>query len=182
MPVKLRRGTNTIMAVPPLSVLRVVEVRGNWVGVFVERNGRSYGGWLARTDVEFVSESHLSTTQAIRRVRKALLSGVWGREYFPPGHHDIYRYTFHPDGTYENEYLTDYNVPKIKGEWRLYRDGPGALHLLLRSSLPADDPDAYYWLGPDSVIEYDELEDVLLVSGPKYVAVKELRRFSPAPR
>lgn len=73
-------------------------------------------------------------------------------------------------------------MPKIKERWRRYREGPGAVHLLLGSSLPADDPDAYYLLGPDSVIEYDEFEDVLLVSGPKYVAVKELRRFSPAPQ
>ena len=80
-------------------------------------------------------------------------------------------YRFLPTGEYRKDTESDYESPTETGRWKLSLDDQGRVHLLLTS--PQDQP---YWLGSDSIIEYDADGDSLLISGPRYVGKPPLSR------
>ena len=84
---------------------------------------------------------------------------------------DEYIYTFSKDGSYTQQLITDVNVKPVTGQWRLTTDEKGKTHLVL-----TNEKDKYYWLQQDSVIEYDKTNDMLLLSGKKYVGIQQLHR------
>ncbi len=80
-------------------------------------------------------------------------------------------YRFLATGEYHKDIESDYVSPTEIGRWKLSLGDGGHVHLLLDS--PQDQP---YWLGCDSIIEYDAKGDRLLISGPGYVGKQPLSR------
>ncbi|NBB95864.1 MAG: hypothetical protein GVY16_09010 [Planctomycetes bacterium] len=80
-------------------------------------------------------------------------------------------YRFLPTSEYRKDIESDYESPSEIGHWKLSLDDQGRVHLLLDS--PQEQP---YWLGSDSIIEYDPETDSLLVSGSRYVGKQPLSR------
>lgn len=110
-----------------------------------------------------------TTRTEAAELRQRITQGRWTRRL---ANQDRYVYTFAPDGTYANQLHSDFGAAPVAGRWDLKRDASGNDRLLLQGHEPQGD---YYWLGPDSVIRFDDATGDLLVSGSRYVGEQRLR-------
>ncbi len=100
-----------------------------------------------------------------------LTSDSWVKVLGAEGQSEQYVYTFSKDGHYTSKLITDFNTQPLMGQWRLTRGKDGKTHLILTNA-----QQTYYWLQQDSIIRYDKTQDVMLISGEKYVGVQQPRR------
>jgi hypothetical protein len=108
-------------------------------------------------------------------IREAITHDSWVKTLGAGPFTEQYIYRFFPDGKYESTFRTDHTTPKEVGTWRLDQNETGQAHLKLHG------PEKSYWLLEDSILEYDQRIDKILVSGPRYVGRQPLDRQKVSP-
>jgi hypothetical protein len=86
-----------------------------------------------------------------------------------------YIYTFNSNGTYKTSVFSDYGARPIRGTWQI-TNVQNQIHLLLKNE------EAYYFcIWRDSILEYDEQRDILILSGPRYTNEMSLDHVKAKP-